>query len=209
MIDFSDSSQTVSVATAAAISCVVTGIVAVAVTAILMYFLMRRNYRKELEFLQSHVTTTSPVDSHRYVSTELKFRKPSKKAADEPSSKYVSTEPKGRTPSKKAAARPSTKEQGKKPKSVSVKYSKDDDQVYEPVDASENYTPMLQLDSQNANDEKYPAETPDSGYLQPVSLGKSLGRTDAFYIPMAPQLEEDTVYSNVPNPRDEEVYANQ
>ena len=230
VIEFSDSGQPVSVATAAAISAVVTGVVAVAVT-VAVAWCLRRSYRKQLESLRSNVHPTSAVDSHRYVSTEPKFSKPSKKATTGPPPKYVSTDPKFRKPSKEAATEPSSKgvstesklrepskkastrpsprpkNQAKKPKAVPVKYSNDDDQLYQPVDVPEHYTPMLQRDSQNVNDEEHqqPGEEPDSAYLQPVSLG----RTEEYYLPMASQLEEDTVYSNVPNPRDEEVYANQ
>lgn len=171
------------------ISCVVTGIVATVVTAILTYLIMRRKHRQEIvEYTRSNVTTTSTMDSHRYVSTEPKLRQIEKKDAAKPASKYSSTESKTRTPSK-LTSRPSLKEQTNKPKSVSVKYSNREDEVYEPVGKS--------------------ARAPESGegYLQPV---RQKSGNDDFYTPMIPHpQEESTIYSNVPDPPDEELYANQ
>ena len=184
-----------SVITVAAISGVVTGIIAAAISTVVTYYCVnRRNQKREqkeipLEALQENAASTSRAESVRYVTTETCPQKSVK------------------TPTAEASLNVQANE---KP---SVKYSKNAGQVYqEPVGAPVHYMHMLPSELQTVKESAHYQKTE---YTKPIPREKSFGEDS--YVPMNLGRdhggdEEGMHYSN-PGfsnaPYDKQVYANQ
>ena len=187
------------VTTAAAVSGVVTGLIAAALSATVTYFCVNRRDRKREQkdtpsvSLEGGASSPSHPESLRYVTARSR-------------------------PKRITAEAPSSVEATRKP---TVKYSSNDDQVHHQlVGASEHYMHVLHSESQGVKElagyQKLVTGT-TSEYAKPIPCRKSSEEEKELYLrrPSKKQREgvrEGTHYSNTRSSSgayEEQVYANQ